>query len=383
MFKLVAVASVLMTSVAFGQNIDNLKHITISEDTASVRVLNELYNYYINSDPRKALDYTLQALDISIKLNYKKGVAFSYNNIGVFYKNQGALEKAMSYYLESLELNREIGNTIGEAYSMNNIGSVYSLQSDYDNALLFYLKSYQLLDSIKDTKNIVGALNNLGNVYLAKGEDYRAIGFYKTGLRLFSEDTSANYDPYLNIGKVYFMRKEYKRAKTYYLQSLNMNNDRNNLLGKAFALHHLSGWYSANNQRDEAMRTELKALSLAEELGNNPLLMDIHLSLSELYYTAGNINEAYSSRVLYDAYKDAIYNDESHRKLAQLEVTYLLLEKEKELELLKKENELNKLRVDNTKTVIILGIMGTILLMATLFIVYVIRRNKRSGILHG
>ena len=383
MFKTVAVLGIFIASTAMAQNIDSLRQIEIIEDTASVQVLNKLYNYNINSDPKLALDYTLEALDISLKLNYKKGIAFSYNNIGVFYKNQGAPEKAMSYYLESLELNREIGNKTGEAYSMNNIGSVYSLQGDYNNALLFYLKSYQLMDSLKDTKNIVGALNNLGNVYLAKGEDYRAIGFYKTGLRLFTKHSSANFDPYLNIGKVYFMRQEYRRAKSYYLQSLNMNIERNNLIGQAYANHHLTGWYSANNQSKEAMESELKALALAEELANNPLLMDIYLSLSELYYAAGNINEAYNSRVLYDAYKDAIHNDESHRKLAQLEVTYLLLEKEKELELVKKENQLNKLRVDNTKTVIILGIMGTILLMATLFIVYVLRKNKQSGILHG
>ena len=77
-----------MASLAFGQNIDSLKQIKISEDTNSVKVLNTLYNYYIHSDPKLALDYTLKALDISLKLDYKKGIAFCYNNICVFYKNQ-------------------------------------------------------------------------------------------------------------------------------------------------------------------------------------------------------------------------------------------------------------------------------------------------------
>ena len=136
MFRYFVTVGILMASVAYGQNIDSLKQIKISEDTSSVQVLNNLYNHYIHSDPKLALDYTLKALDISLKLNYKKGIAFCYNNIGVFYKNQGAPDKAMSYYLESLELNREINNIIGEAYTMNNIGSIYSLQGNYDNALL-------------------------------------------------------------------------------------------------------------------------------------------------------------------------------------------------------------------------------------------------------
>ena len=383
MFKSIVVICVLSATCSFGQQADSLKRLEIVEDTASVQVLNNLYNQYIHSDPKLALDYTLQALDISLNLNYKKGIAFCYNNIGVFYKNQGAPDKAMSYYLESLELNREIGNTVGEAYTMNNIGSIYSLQGNYDNALIFFLKSYHLLDSIKDVKSMVGALNNLGNVYATKGEDYRAIGFYKNGLRFFEDHSKGDFDPYLNIGKVYFMRGEYKRAKTYYIKSLKMNEERNNLTGLAYAKHHLMAWYSVMDQTEEALKIELEALSIAEEIANNPLLVEIHLSLSELYFSLNQIKNAYNSRILYDAYKDALYNDESQRKLAELEVTYLLLEKEKEIELIKKENELNKLRVDNTKTVVLLGIMGTILLMATLFIVYVIRKNKRTVILHG
>ena len=374
---------ILINSTVRGQNIDSLKQIPIAEDTASVQVLNKLYNAYINSEPKAALDYTLEALDISLNLNYKKGIAFCYNNIGVFYKNQGVTDKAMSYYQESLELNREIGNTEGIAYSMNNIGAIYSLQGDYDNALIYFLESYQLLDSIDDKKSIVGALNNLGNVYLAKGEDYRAIGFYKTGLKLFLENPSGSFDPYLNIGKVYYVRKEYRRAKNYFDRSLKMNQERNNITGQAYALHHTAIWLDALDRQDEAMEKEKDALYLAQDVSNIPLLMEIHRTLSELYYAQDEIREAFDNRVLYDAYKETIYNDESARKLAQLEVTYQLLQKEKELELLKKENELNKLRVDNTKTVIILGIMGTFLIMAAIIIAYVLKKNKKSGILHG
>ena len=196
-------------------------------------------------------------------------------------------------------------------------------------------------------------------------------------------DRKGSFDPYLNIGKVYFVRGESKRAKTYFDQSLELNKELNNVLGQAFAYHYVASWHRSNGDISQALKNEQLALDKAQEVSNTPLLKDIHLALAEMEYNQGDIKNAYENRVLYDAYKDAILNDESARKLAQLEVTYQLLEKEKQVELLKKENEVNKLKVSNTKTVIILGIMGTFLIMASLIIAYVLKMNKKSGILHG
>ena len=244
---------VLMSTGLKAQELDSLLSIEIKNDTTSVKVLNKLYDLYINSDPSKALDYTMQALDIALELKYKKGIAYSYNNIGVFYKNQGATDKALSYYLESLELNRQINNLTGVAYTMNNIGSVYSLQGDFDNALRYFRNSFDLLDSLGIKTNMVGALNNLGNIYLAKGEDYRAIAFFKSALRIYLEDRQGSFDPYLNIGKVYSMRGETERAKTYFEQSLELNKEQNNILGEAFAQHYLASWYKAQNNTAECL----------------------------------------------------------------------------------------------------------------------------------
>ncbi len=372
---------VLLATVVAGQpvgNLDSLEQVASGTGQAAVKANNQLYNQFINSNPKKALDYTLHALDLALTLNFKEGIAASYNNIGVFYKNHGVIDKAMSYHLQSLQLNKDINNAKGYAYSLNNIGTIYSMKGQYKNALEYFLKSYWLLDSLKDEKNMVGALNNLGNTYLAMGEDYRAIGFYKKAIKLYDKIDHSEFDPYSNIGNAYYQRGEYKRAKKYYELALKTSIERKDIVGQAFALHNLAALEKDKNNNKNALELELKALSHAQNVINKPLLKDIHLSLANLYYSLGNIEQAYDNRVLYDAYRNDIVNETSSKKLADLEVTFHLLEKEKEIELIRKENELNKLRVSNTKTIVIIAIMGAIILLGGL-IIFLSLKNGNKG----
>lgn len=371
----------LLFSVSLrGQNLDSLEVLTINKDTTAVRAMNQLYRQYFNSNPRMALDYTIKALDLSLALSYEKGVASCYNNIGLFYKNQGLLEKAVSYYLQSLSINKRLKNIEGIAFTYNNIGTIYSLKNDYANALRYFLDSYNLLDSIGNKKAMVGALNNLGNTYLAKEEDYRAIGFYKRALRIYAEHKdNNNFDPYANIGHAYFLHGELNRAISYYEQSLVSNESKGDINGMAYAYHNLAIINLAkNNKTDDALNYELKALKAAEQVLNNDLLKEIHKSLSNIYENLGNTGKAYEHLKLFVSFEELLLNEKSNDQLAQMETTYLLMEKDKQLALVSKENEINKLRADNSKTVVIIAIMGAMIIFGALYTYYTYNRRYKK-----
>jgi len=380
--RLLAITLFLLASLSsWALDLDSLKQAAQGADKGAIKANNLLYNQYINSNPKMALDFTLKALDLALIIEDKEGIAASYNNIGVFYKNHGVVDKAMNYHLQSMQLNKEINNAKGYAYSLNNIGTIYSMKGQSKKALEYFLQSYWLLDSLKDQKNMVGALNNLGNTYLAMGEDYRAIGFYKKAIKVFDKIEYSEFDPYSNIGNAYFNRGELEKARKYYELSLQTSIDREDVVGQAFAYHNLSALLINQGKKKEALKFELKALSHAQNVINKPLLKDIHLSLANLYYSQGNIEEAYDNRVLYDAYRNDIVNETSSKKLADLEVTFHMLEKEKEIALIKKENEVNKLRVSNTKTIVIMAIMGAIILLGGLIIYFSLKKGNKIDLL--
>src|SRR6188768_2988380 len=86
----------------FADPLDSLENVLKSaKGDLKVKTLNELFRFYYNSDPIKAIGYTREALSLASEIDDRKGMAASYNNLGIAYKSQGALDKALEYYLIS------------------------------------------------------------------------------------------------------------------------------------------------------------------------------------------------------------------------------------------------------------------------------------------
>ena len=118
-------------------------------------------------------------------------------------------------------------------------------------------------------------------------------------------------------------------------------------------------------------------MNIATELKENPILKQVYQGIATIAFDQGEFKEAYESRLLYDKVKDYVYNEESSRKLARLEMAYEFQQKEKELEILKRNQEITDLKLKNNRIVILLGLMGTIILLAVGFIIFRLKRIKR------
>ena len=102
------------------------------EDTNKVNTLAEITELCAEED---VLKYAEPALKLSEKLNFKKEIANSLNNIGYFYSNRGESEKALQNYTRALKIQEEIGNEDGIAGALNNMAIIYSYQGQVEKAL--------------------------------------------------------------------------------------------------------------------------------------------------------------------------------------------------------------------------------------------------------
>lgn len=94
-----------LSVAAFSASIDSLENkLQTAQGADKVKVLNELFRAYIHTDPVKAVGYTREALTLAEQVSDEKGTAACYNNLGVAYRNQGALDVALGNYLRSLEI---------------------------------------------------------------------------------------------------------------------------------------------------------------------------------------------------------------------------------------------------------------------------------------
>ena len=113
-----------------------------------VKILNKLAEAYWDLSPKKSLEYSNQALELSKKLKYNKGKALSLLNIGIGYTDLSNYDKALKYLLKSLKLLKELGEKKDIARSLNNIGVVYYYLSNYSKTIEYYLQSLEIYETI-------------------------------------------------------------------------------------------------------------------------------------------------------------------------------------------------------------------------------------------
>ncbi|QOI97709.1 MAG: tetratricopeptide repeat protein [Flammeovirgaceae bacterium] len=362
---------------ATGQPVDSLMAVL---DTATnerkVKTLNELFRANIQSDPVKAIGYTREALNLASEINDKRGQAAAYNNLGVAYRNQGALDKALQYYITSLKIYEQLDNKEGIATTKNNIATIYSMKKDYGQAMKFLEESHNLFIQLGDQAKIIGSMNNLGNLNSDLQLYEKAMRYFSEAYQLSQKMGKPFADPVNNIGNVYFRQGNYQRAIEHYQRALEIETENNNRLGMLNAVTNIGIAYTKAGQPKPAQEYLTQAEKLAKELRAYTGLPDILKNNSINFYRMGKLKEAYEVLLKYDSAREKIYGEESSRSIAQMEIALELNEKEKEYEILRKQAEINALQLRNSRLFIVLSILGLLVIIAAVNFYFMNKRRE-------
>jgi tetratricopeptide (TPR) repeat protein len=372
-----AIFTFFATTAVLSQKVDSLESILDStKGEAKVKVLNELFKANLHSDPVKALGYTQEALNLATTIGDERGKAAAYNNLGVAYRSQGALEKALEYYINSLKIYESLDNKEGIATTKNNIANIYSIKKDYAQAMRYLEESYNLFKALKDETRIIGSMNNLGNLY-SDIQLYEKAQKYFSEAYQMSEAKGAKFaDPVNNLGNIYFRQNNFSKAIEYYLQAFDIEKQNDNKLGQLNTVTNLGIAYTKAKKPKEAEKFLDEARRLATELQGYSALPSIYKAVAENYYNQGKMKEAYETQVKYDEEREKIFSDESSRNIAQMEMILDFQSKEREFDMLKKESEIQSLELRNSRLFIIMVILGVIVIIALFNLFYLDRKKK-------
>lgn len=352
------------------------KVLDTARNERKVKVLNELFRANLSSNPVKAIGYTREALNIATEINDQKGVAASYNNLGVAYKNQGALDKALEYYIRSMKIYDTLDNKEGIATTKNNIATIYSIKGDYGQAMKYLEESYNELVVLKDESRLVGSLNNLGNLYIDLQLYEKASEYFQKAYQLSEKLGQPYADPMNNLGNVFFRQGNYQRAIDFYQKALEIEQKENNRLGMLGTITNIGIAYTRANQPKPAMQYLNQAYSAAKELQAYRFVPDILRNKADNQFRLGDVKSAYLTLLRYDSAREKVFGEESSRNIAQMEMALNLQEKEKEYEMLKKEAEIKTLELNNTRLFITLLVMVVIIVLAVINFYYMGKRRK-------
>ncbi|MEX2234301.1 MAG: tetratricopeptide repeat protein [Cyclobacteriaceae bacterium] len=369
--------TILIYSPVFSQNTDSLEAmLDTAQGDQKVKTLNELFRAHLRSDPVKAVGFTHEALILATEINDRRGMAASYNNLGVAYRNQGALDKALEYYITSMRLYDSLQNKEGVATTKNNIANIYSIKKDYGQAMRYLEESYALFREIGDPFRLIGSMNNLGNLYLDIDMYDKALNYYTEAYALSEKNGAKFGDPLNNVGNIYFNQGNYQVAIGYYQKALDIEREHNNKLGVLNTVTNMGITYTKAKQAKNAERYLNEALKLSEELQAFTSLPTVYNASAENFSNQNKWKEAYQMQLKYDEMREKIYGEESSRNIAQMEMVLDFQEKVREIEILKKEDEIKSLELQKTRLFIILVILGVIVVIAGVNLFYLDRKRK-------
>lgn len=386
-------------------------------DTVKVNELLALSKYYFSSDPDKAIQIANNALEMATRVQFEKGKALAYKNLGIAYYNQSKYVETLNNWQSSLAIYESISDKAGVSNILSNMGAIYFNQGDDAKALEYYLKSLKPAEEINDTLRIVTALINIGAVYFNKpATHHRALEYYERALPLCIaiEDKEAIGMVTVNLGEIFFEKKNYEKALDFFNQSVKAFAGSEN---SPYSLNNIGKVYAEMGRFDEAIKYHYEALDVATKLESKNDMALIYLGIAQTYGKKGDVkkslenyikardlatetNATYQLKDIYQgmalayselkdfgnafkyqslliALKDTIYNIDTDKKLGTLSFNYEIEKKESQINLLTKDQEIKE-QIIQRQRLIRNGFIGGFTVVMVFAGIFFMQRNRIS-----
>lgn len=289
------------------------------------------------------------------------------------YLHLGNYPRALQYYQAAIRGAQELSDSLRLSATLGNVGIIYYYQHNYDGALNQYLKALDQFPSIKpgDRKASIrkaNLLNNIGVVYDETKRYQEAGRYYEEALALV-RDTN---DPVLanilnNQGTLYRDLGNNELAFKWYREAMELRKRQNNKVGLARSYHNIGQFYFKQLKNFDSAEFYLKkAIEYGEEIGLWETVESSSELLANAYKERGAFKEALATLELNKRVKDTLFNEESTRKITQLEMQFEFDKKQSQIEAEQQERELYYW----------IGGGGVFLLLIIVTLLFFLQRNK-------
>jgi len=283
------------------------------------------YYYHFEGDVAKATELYLIFLNDSKRINHLQDEMSAISDLVYTYISIGQLDKAKPLLLETIKnTNDDEVNPKQLSSFYNNLGIVYRQSQEIDSAAWAYNQSLRIKEAIGDQKGLVSLRINLSSLYTKLGKYQEAIQLAERNLTYLGVDGNPSDIIY-------------------------------NLINRAAGLFELG-------ELGLAEKNALKAVTLADSIGDINLQQLSINSLSSVYQKSGQYEKAYNNLLLSQEIKSQIFDEQSNVKITELRELYEAERREQDNKYLSTEVAAQKIRL-RSYTV---GILGLLALLGTL-----------------
>ncbi|HRD52984.1 MAG TPA: adenylate/guanylate cyclase domain-containing protein, partial [Flavobacteriales bacterium] len=273
----------------------------------------------------RAKEQVEEAMEIAQGLNDSIAIAEVLVKQGNIRMMQGDYNSSLLDLQRALSIYEAAQHLDGMATVFTSIGSIHFYDRNYERAQQYYLKGLAIREQLGKTSDIATLIGNLGSVMEEMGRPDSALAYHRRHLAMRRAAGQQNWLPicYTNLGVCFDKMGQSDSALHYLETSVGMypKTDR-----QSHALSHamtMLGVARLNaGQHHAAVEECQQALTLAEELGDLPMLERGCYCLYRAYLALGNTSKALYMHQRYIAARDSMSGEQRAKELLRLELNY-------------------------------------------------------------
>jgi signal transduction histidine kinase/CheY-like chemotaxis protein len=325
----------------------------------------------------KSVQYSYDALNIFKNEKNNIGISCAYFELGTVYKNIPNYQKAEDAVLKALEFckknninkltNREKNKLILlEIGSETQIAHIYTEQLDRSKDSKFFIKAeyhYKKAVEICSKSNIdflSTAYLNLSNIYLiickiqfTKNEIEKAINYAKMGVSVAEKQNSKIHLALnnINLGEAFLILKNNKEALHYFEIANKLLVEVGNKVYLLVCKKEIIKIYVKSNQSKKVKSLLDEFYNISVEMKDKLSISYYYDQLSSYYFSINEVKKGIDARKKHEVYKDSINFEEKANALLDIEMKYIVNQKDNEIRLLNKERKLIQTKISQEKTI--------------------------------
>lgn len=343
----------------------------------SVREIMERYSELGNKDSSFVYLDSLKALIDTMPESSPKRVSLS-QNIATTYQWFGMFKTAIHYFQIAVKGEKNNGNNKGLGLALANLGELYSESEDDIKAIQYSKEALGYLAGI-NMPYIMTALNIAS--YFTNMEQYDSALIYLTKSEKLAtqiHDVNNLLVMKLTLAGIYLGQKKYDLARPLLekcVVDLTKSGDRWNLTRTYISLANLD---TSEHHYQEAKNNLLKGLKIAREDKQEVLAVIILQNLANISSKLNDYKSAFAYQTEFLVEHDSLTSHKTKASLADLEVSYQTLEKERKIKSLEADNNIKRLQLINSNQTFYFYLAGFIMLLLISGFVFYQRSHKKK-----
>ena len=410
-----------------GRRVDSLEALlkTSAIDTARIDAMQSLSNYWLYKDSARAMDYALQSLKASLKINNGFRIALSHFYIGNVYMEHYNLSKAADELMTAEQLLHNDSSFRGLKYRAriwHNYGAIRQRKDDSRQFLDIMLnKVAPLLEKAGDPVTLALTYKDIGMVLMNYGQYDKALSYYNKTIRQFGdnigyEDLATCYCyaaqtllfqekypesiPYLDKalsilshnadsqewilyytvkGMYFYYTKSFPQALDNYDKGLAAATRWKQLYP---SLNLLMGKYKIYSEEKNYTLAKKILYELQDKTAGFPITdnrLSMLKNLAEAEEKTGSWQKAYHWLSEYSRLADSLNEENNKVRISELETKFRTERKEKEIVTLQSQTRQQQLVLQHDRLLKYLLGSGMLILLLVAFSLLLLYRNKQRS----